>query len=493
MMQNETDNIKFQVHVLMAYTFLKEYSKDIYNIIHIDNDLWNNKLDNLQLSLIKEIEWYDFPEELLITKYEISKCGQIRHKNTKQILQPFIADKKYLQVAIYIEDNPKHLSVHLLVAYTFISKVDLSFNRRVKHLDGNINNNCVGNLEIVKDIDEWFDFPESMKLKNYQISKLGNIKSLVSNEILIPAKRKYYQLGLIHDSKIKRSYRVHVLVAKVFIDNPENKKTVDHINHDTHDNKIENLRWFTQKEQNNNRRKIKTLAEYCIGKKIIQFDNNNNIINTFTSIIEAAKNIKINLTITTIKYYILRCLYGKNKSFNNYKWQFADKIKTNKIKHKKLTINNKEIIVTPNGYIYNLRGELYRGIIEDYKIIHINKKYLVHRLVALAYVYNPDPIKFNVVNHKDGNKLNNNADNLEWCDQKHNTLEYYRLKKENKPDDTVVEKTTMKRNKLVVEYEDVNIINTFKTITEAALFHGINRCTMTEYCKDENNLKFRFG
>jgi hypothetical protein len=40
----------------------------------------------------------------------------------------------------------------------------------------------------------------------------------------------------------------------------------------------------------------------------------------------------------------------------------------------------------------------------------------LHRLVALLFVNNPNPEKFNIVNHKDGNKLNCNADNLEWCD-----------------------------------------------------------------------------
>jgi hypothetical protein len=39
----------------------------------------------------------------------------------------------------------------------------------------------------------------------------------------------------------------------------------------------------------------------------------------------------------------------------------------------------------------------------------------VHRLVALAWVINPNPIEFICVNHKDTNKLNNSASNLEWC------------------------------------------------------------------------------
>ena len=42
----------------------------------------------------------------------------------------------------------------------------------------------------------------------------------------------------------------------------------------------------------------------------------------------------------------------------------------------------------------------------------------VHRLVASVFVPNPDNLPY--VNHKDENKLNNKADNLEWCDHKYN-------------------------------------------------------------------------
>lgn len=43
---------------------------------------------------------------------------------------------------------------------------------------------------------------------------------------------------------------------------------------------------------------------------------------------------------------------------------------------------------------------------------------LVHRLVAIAFLDNPRNLPF--VNHKDEDKLNNYASNLEWCDRKYN-------------------------------------------------------------------------
>ena len=46
------------------------------------------------------------------------------------------------------------------------------------------------------------------------------------------------------------------------------------------------------------------------------------------------------------------------------------------------------------------------------------KKIAIHRLIATAFIENPN--KYEIVNHKDGNKHNNNIENLEWCSQKQN-------------------------------------------------------------------------
>lgn len=54
----------------------------------------------------------------------------------------------------------------------------------------------------------------------------------------------------------KKSYFVHRLVAETFIPNPENKPTVDHINRDTTDNRLLNLRWATYSEQRDNSSRV---------------------------------------------------------------------------------------------------------------------------------------------------------------------------------------------------------------------------------------------
>ena len=50
----------------------------------------------------------------------------------------------------------------------------------------------------------------------------------------------------------------------------------------------------------------------------------------------------------------------------------------------------------------------------------------VHRLIAIAFI--PNPKNYPVINHKDGNKLNNCVSNLEWCDMKHNNIHAYQTK-----------------------------------------------------------------
>jgi len=58
-----------------------------------------------------------------------------------------------------------------------------------------------------------------------------------------------------------------------------------------------------------------------------------------------------------------------------------------------------------------------------YKYVYVSKKqnpknFLIHRLVAAAFIPNPENKK--TVNHKDGNKLNNSIKNLEWATHKEN-------------------------------------------------------------------------
>lgn len=59
-----------------------------------------------------------------------------------------------------------------------------------------------------------------------------------------------------------------------------------------------------------------------------------------------------------------------------------------------------------------------------------SKRFWVARLVAKAFVFNPNPNIFTQVNHKDENKTNNNSDNLEWCTVAYNNTYGTRLQRQ---------------------------------------------------------------
>lgn len=85
----------------------------------------------------------------------------------------------------------------------------------------------------------------------------------------------------------------------------------------------------------------------------------------------------------------------------------------------------RKYIVSPNGDVFStVSGKILKPFIRSgYVQVELNangrgKKHLVHRIVAEAYLPNENNLP--CVNHKDGNKQNNNVDNLEWCSYSEN-------------------------------------------------------------------------
>ena len=92
---------------------------------------------------------------------------------------------------------------------------------------------------------------------------------------------------------------------------------------------------------------------------------------------------------------------------------------------RKIKIGDCEYGITSCGRVYSFQAKRFmktRFNNNGYERVNLNgTDKLVHRLVAEAYIDNPDNLP--EVNHKDKNRTNNSVNNLEWCTRQEN-VEY---------------------------------------------------------------------
>ena len=324
---------------------------------------------------------------------------------------------------------------------------------------------------------------------NYEVSSFGNIRNKTTNKILKLQKNLsgYLKVSLLDSNKNSFSCIVHRLVAKSFIHNSENKSTVNHIDRNRSNNHIHNLEWATMAEQNNhafsNRDKIIKSINY---RPIYKIDIiTDQIIEEYISITDASiwiidNNLTIikeknrnNISIISSKI----CAVANNKRNNAYKfkWKYVIKDDIENELWKEIPF---QIIGKHNYYISNLgRFKNYQNQIKinykydsGYKRIKINKKiYLFHRLVALTFLDNPENKAF--VNHKDGNKLNNFLENLEWATCLENNLHK-------------ISSGLSNCTKNIIQYDtNMTKLNEFKSIVDCSKKLNISTSCVSDNCR----------
>ena len=113
-----------------------------------------------------------------------------------------------------------------------------------------------------------------------------------------------------------------------------------------------------------------------------------------------------------------------------------------------------------------------------------NKKYdfLLHILVAKAFVYNDD-VKFKTqVNHLDGNKFNNISINLEWCTPSRNTQHAYDI---GLCDNSKLQ-AHITHGKAVMQFDvNNNLLNEFESVLDASKITGISKYTIYNSCNNK--------
>lgn len=196
------------------------------------------------------------------------------------------------------------------------------------------------NEEFIKNVslegEEWRDVVGFEGL--YMVSSFGRVISLkrevrnthcsyrvVRQRILTPNKRtsrpEYHSYHLYKNKRNRKSITAHRIVATAFIPNPNNYPDIDHIDGNSLNNNVHNLRWCNQVMNMNNPITRKRLSSSKTGKlntkksiPVVRISDDG-IIETFPSVMEAYRNGYNHSS-------ILKCCKHKMHTHKRCKWMF---------------------------------------------------------------------------------------------------------------------------------------------------------------------------
>lgn len=165
-------------------------------------------------------------------------------------------------------------------------------------------------------MEEWKTIAEA---SNYEISNLGNVRNVNTKKILKGriSKSGYYQVSVKIDATQNFCNRyIHRLVALYWIDNPENKREVNHKDGNKLNNMLENLEWVTSSENQKHRHLIGITK--TSNRKVGKFTKQGELIKEYNSIIQAAQEEG------HPRVSIDNVLQGRNHTLCGYVWKYLD-------------------------------------------------------------------------------------------------------------------------------------------------------------------------
>jgi hypothetical protein len=230
-----------RVHRLVAIAFLGN-KKDLY-VNHINGNKKDNRLENLQ--------WVTPSENTLHSYYELDNGNEtMRGERLTDSEKREIVKQHECGVKIKDTLNQFNISISLYRRITDTQECNIQIGTKT-------NFDLLDREEIKK--VEGYD--------NYWVSNFGNVYSSNKGDKLILHNRNGYKGVCLYRSGLFKNCYVHRLVAKHFVDNPDNKKYVNHINENKTDNRASNLEWATRKENlSHSMHKTRTVSDDEIRK-----------------------------------------------------------------------------------------------------------------------------------------------------------------------------------------------------------------------------------
>lgn len=103
----------------------------------------------------------------------------------------------------------------------------------------------------------------------------------------------------------------------------------------------------------------------------------------------------------------------------------------------------------------------------NYKAHHC----LLHRLMAEAFIWNPENLE--QVNHKDGNKLNNSIDNLEWVTRSENAIHSFKMGLSYQPKARSINVYTYPQRQFIAKFENMLAASKFTNVNRSNIYQII--------------------
>ena len=148
----------------------------------------------------------------------------------------------------------------------------------------------------------WAVFPE---FPGYSASNLGRVRNditgrILCNHLTYGKKLPYYRIRLSSKDRV-RTLGVHYMVLASFVPKPEGEWVCDHINHNSLDNRLENLRWVSVRDNTMN----------SDSRSFLCFKDGE-YLTTFAGWVEAGKALDVD------PEYLRNCMRNKSGNYNGY-------------------------------------------------------------------------------------------------------------------------------------------------------------------------------
>ena len=300
---NNKNSKTFKVHRLVALAFI-DNPENKSDVNHKDKNKLNNNLTNLEWMTRKENNIHRCAG-IKITSNKNKEVLRIR-PDTNEVIEKYDS----IELAgIWAYNNGYTKTTHngrnaIGNCVNGLSKMAYKFKWEYENKNNDLENEIWKEV-ILENID--------MEDKKYFVSNLGRFKNSMG---IIMDNYKVNENGYIRVYIYNKTHALHRLIAIAFIENPENKEQVNHIDGNKLNNSVQNLEWVTNKENQVHKFQIGLGNNYK--RKIVQYDLEMNKIKEFESIVTAAKELNIG------KSNINGVLRDKRKTAGRFIWKYLE-------------------------------------------------------------------------------------------------------------------------------------------------------------------------